>query len=122
MQETADKLICRGLKYECELGFHDHEQGHKQEISIDFKATVRPIENHADDVSAVQVNYFKANEAITNLLKAKRFNLIETLAVEVADSLLNGFPILDVQVAVTKFPADIPNMGSATYVCRRRKA
>lgn len=121
IDQSADKIICRGFQFECHLGFHGHEKGAKQKISVDLEVLVSPLnEKEKDKVSAIRFNYFKANQEISKFLEDKRFNLIETVTEEIAQLLLECFKIQAVRVSVTKYPADIPGEPSVTYVCYRR--
>ena len=121
MIEHNDKIICKGLTCECVLGFHDYEKKLKQKISIDFEVSVARPQQCDDAVSAIQLDYYKATNMITDFVAQKQFNLIETISDEIAHLLLESFPIYDALISVTKYPADMPHVESVTYQCYRRK-
>lgn len=123
MAESMDTISCHGLDYECRIGFHEYERHGKQKITLDLKAfvQVRP-DIKRDDAGLVQFDYFVANQLIKNFLEGKQFNLIETLGQEVAELLLKNFPIQKINIRVTKYPLDMPNLKSVSYECTRAKS
>lgn len=116
-----DVLTCRSFSYEVELGFHDHEQGIKQKVSVDLEVTLKQQTDAwiRDDIKNILFNYHEAHLVMAELLGSKRFNLIETLAEEIAQVMLKMFPIRAIQVSVTKFPQDTPDLSSVTFTCLR---
>lgn len=117
----GDKIICRGLVFECGIGFHSVEKKIKQKISVDFEATVSPLKPaEADKIKAIRLDYFKANQQIGELFSKKHFKLIETAAEEVADLILKNFDVKGVLVTVTKYPLDMSNTASVSYQCLRK--
>jgi 7,8-dihydroneopterin aldolase/epimerase/oxygenase len=120
MIDQHDKIMCQGLACECVLGFHDYEKKLKQKISIDFEVSVAKTQDGDDAVSAIQLDYYKATNMITEFIAARQFNLIETISNEIARLLLEAFPIKDALIRVTKYPADMPHVESVTYQCYRR--
>lgn len=117
-----DKIICRGLTFECEIGFHSVEKKTKQKISIDLEAWVLPLSpNNADKVRAIRMDYYKANRLLLDLFQKNNFKLIETASDTAAALILKTFDVHAVQVSLTKFPLDMPNMGSVTYQCHRER-
>ena len=121
-QVFMDLITCNGLTFECELGFHEFEKCLQQKITLDFEAGVTPISlEERDEVSAIRIDYYKANLLIRDYLKSRKFHLIETVADEVATLLLKQFNIISVKVTVTKFPLGMPNATSVSYTCFRQK-
>lgn len=119
----SDKIICRGLRYSCSIGFHREEQGLKQELMIDFEATVPAMPpQHRDDKRYVALDYFDADRAILAVLEGCHFDLIETVAEVVAAGLLARFPkVVCVTVTVAKKPLGMPRLGQVNYVCERTR-
>lgn len=117
---ATDQILCRGIACDCEIGFHDAEQGKLQKLVIDFAADVVPLLPFERELpSAVRLDYSVATPEITALVAGKKHLLIETVAEEVADYLLGYRDVLAVSVTVTKFPGDLTNVASVAYVCRR---
>lgn len=120
--DALDQIVCRGLQFDLNLGFHRGEKGIRQKVVLDFEAWIkRDGHNGEDRVSSIKLDYYKAHRAIGSLIHSRRFKLVETVAEKIAEVLLHKFPIESVRVSVTKFPMDLPNMESVTYVCFRKK-
>jgi dihydroneopterin aldolase len=117
---ATDQILCRGITCDCEIGFHDAEQGRLQKLVIDFAVDVVPLlPFERDKPAAVRLDYSVAVSAITALVEGKKHLLIETVAEEIADYLLGYRDVLAVSVTVTKFPEDLANVASVACVCRR---
>ena len=118
-----DLIRCNRLVYACSIGIHDHEKNIRQDLVIDVEARVVSIPaDRADDPRVIRLNYFRADELLEKMLSARHFNLIETVAEEVARLILAAFDVASVRVSVTKKPLGMPRLGSVTYECERVKA
>lgn len=118
--QDYDVIFCKGIQHDCEIGFHNIEQGIFQKLEVDFKAFVKPISRDEEDsTKAIRLDYFEANQYIGDFLKGKKINLIETVADSVADLLLKKFQIQAVEVSVTKYPLN--SVKSVTYTCFRER-
>lgn len=119
--ENLDRISCKGFSYDCNIGFHPVEQGLRQKIVVDFKAWVLPLEkSEAENASAVRLDYFMVNRLIGELVEKENFMLLESMAESVANLILDNFSVHAVEVSVTKFPVDMPNARSVSYVCYRK--
>lgn len=117
-----DTLRCTGLTYSCSVGIHSCEKDVRQDLVIDFSARVDAIpREQTDDPRAIRLDYYRADQILQEHLTTRRFNLIETVAEEVARLLLENFAIASVQVRVTKKPLDMSRLGSVSYECERVK-
>lgn len=123
MHRELDKIICRSLSYECEIGFHACENHIPQRISVDLVVWVSRIPpEQAEETAAIRFDYYEANKAIKKLCAARSFALLETLTEHIAQELIGNFAVHAVEVAVTKYPLDMPNAASVAYVCYRERA
>lgn len=115
-----DKIQCHGMNFECSLGFHPHEKKVRQKITVDLEVAVNPIKSEdTDQIGALKMDYFIANQKLSKLFESKKYNLLETVALDVAHLLLKEFVVNSVRVRVTKYPLDMPNVGSVSYECFR---
>lgn len=122
MSPKYDIICCQGLDYECHIGFHDYELHGSQKITVDLTAFFSFTSAKCSDaVASIRFDYFIANQKIKDFLNGKRFNLIETLAQEVAKLLLQEFKVEKINVRVTKYPLDMPNMKSVFFECERQR-
>lgn len=116
----TDFVTCRGLSYDCEIGFHDCEKAVKQKVFVDFDAYFAFQANQCDDnPQAVSLDYFMANQQIENYFNKKSPKLIETIASDLANILLREFNILAVRIKVIKHPLDMPNVQDVSFTCFR---
>lgn len=117
---TLDRIYCKGLNFEAQIGFHDYELKTTQKIVVDLLAYVEPPLN-SDAPLSVRMDYYKANQLIKELVQKSSFQLIETLAEKIAKQLLKAFDIRALEVTLTKFPLDMPNAVSVSYILKREK-
>ena len=122
MDEQLDRIVCHGFAYECAIGIYASEFNRTQRISVDLTAWVTRIPlAQRDQAAAIRFDYDQASRAIAALCAARRYRLLETLAETIAEHLLAHFTIEAIEVAVSKFPQDMPHAQSVSYVCRRRR-
>lgn len=120
--DKFDIIYCKNLKFECEIGFHEYEKGVKQKLAIDLKVAVTPWSaQNQDNQQGVQVDYYKVNNDLLNLLHSKRFTLLEAVADGVAFHVLEHYPVVAVEVCVKKFPLDMLNADYVSYQCLRKR-
>lgn len=118
----CDKIICNSLQYEVQIGFHEYEMGVRQKIMVDLEAWFPPLrKDEAENIKALRFDYYEANGCIESLLHSTPYKLLETVAESIAGRLLLKFRIQKIQVKVTKFPLDMPNAHSVSYICTREK-
>lgn len=117
---ATDRILCKGLAYECQIGFHEQEFSNPQKITLDIDVEV-PQPNKREDVDAISFDYYKANKVIQEFLNAKSYLLIETLAHDLADLIMEAFPVQSLKLSLNKFPEGMPNMESVSYICERSR-
>lgn len=121
MMPGYDRISCNGMAFDCDVGFHDVERGIKQKIILEYIADVRPVDaGIKDQPEGIRLDYYKAHHLLNDFFAKKRFNLIETIASEVADLLMKNFDVTSIRVDVTKSPIDVP-IPSVTYSCSRSR-
>lgn len=117
---SLDRIYCKGLSFEAQIGFHEYELKTSQKIIVDLVAFVDPL-SEGDLPLSVRMDYYKANQLIRELACNNTFQLIETLAEKIARQLLSSFDIRAIEVTLTKFPLDMPNAVSVSYILKREK-
>lgn len=117
-----DRVHGIAFAYDCRLGFHACERHIRQRVLVDFEAWTDFREAaRTDQPSDALVDYYKVNNALRELVEAREWNLVETMAEDIARMLVTRFPVSRVRVKVTKSPFDMPNAGSVAVECWRSR-
>jgi 7,8-dihydroneopterin aldolase/epimerase/oxygenase len=111
-------LELHGLEVFGRHGLLDEEQRDGQTFLFDLELEVEePAADRIEDA----VDYRLVAAAVEQVSGARRFDLIEALAVAVADSLVERFPVARARVRVRKpHPAGVPAEWSAATAERLR--
>jgi len=118
-----DRVHGTGFTYDCRIGFHEYERHIRQRVVIDFEVETVWREQARADRAKDLVDYYEANLAISRMVSAKEYKLIEALAEDVAELLIRTFAQVErARVKVTKAPFDMPNVGSVAVECWRTRA
>ncbi|MBK1883741.1 dihydroneopterin aldolase [Luteolibacter pohnpeiensis] len=97
-----DTIIIRRLRVSTHIGVPDEERAQPQTLWITLRLTpIHGFDDLADDITRT-VDYHAVAVDIASLSAAKPRRLIESLAVEIADHLLNAYPLDKVFVEIEK--------------------
>ena len=97
-----DIIFLHGLQAACTVGVWEWEKQITQNIVVDLDMAFDIKPAAASDELADTLNYKAAAEAVIEMLEASRFQLIETMAEEVARLLMTEFGIAWVRVRINK--------------------
>lgn len=100
----SERIIeIRGLEVMARVGVPDQERSLPQRLLLDlrFAALGQPADL-GDDISAT-VDYFGLSRRVIDCAGERPRKLIETLADELADSLMTGYPLRWIEITVRKF-------------------
>ncbi len=98
-----NEIIIRELAVTTQIGITEEERREAQRLLVNLTITPsRAFTELADDISRT-VDYYKASRRIIQLAGERPRQLIETLAVEIVDLLLEEFEADRVEVEVRKF-------------------
>jgi dihydroneopterin aldolase len=99
---TDDEIEIRRLAVHTHIGVPDEERANPQTLWITVR--MRPSQGFhgLQDNVANTVDYYEVSRRLIALAAQKPRNLIETLATEIADFLLSGYPLFCVDVEVEK--------------------
>ncbi|QZY54815.1 dihydroneopterin aldolase [Crassaminicella profunda] len=117
-----DKIIMKNLSFYAYHGAMDEENilGQKFFIDIDLYVDLKKA-GLTDDVKDT-VHYGEAYSLIKDIVTNKKFNLIEALAENIANEILNTFPLVkEINIAVKKPEAPVPGLFDYFGVEIRRK-
>ncbi|AFJ03156.1 Dihydroneopterin aldolase [Methylophaga frappieri] len=97
-----DKIYLNDLKIDTIIGVYDWERHTRQTLRFDFifDWDIRPAAQQ-DDLQHT-LDYGLVAEKVVAFVENSEFQLIETLAEQVAQLLLNHFPITRLQLTLTK--------------------
>ncbi len=103
MQRTQmDIIYLHDLEIETVIGIYDWEREIRQTIVLDLDMTADIQKAAASDAIDDTLNYKAVSKRLIQFVGTSRFQLVETLAEEVANILLNEFGIPWVRVRVNK--------------------
>jgi 7,8-dihydroneopterin aldolase/epimerase/oxygenase len=97
-----DKVIIRDLALETIVGLYPWERAVKQTLLVDVDMATDIRQAAADDDLQYTVDYSAVCEAIVVLADEGKYQLIETLAENIAAMVLRDFSVLWLRVAVHK--------------------
>ncbi len=100
---------CRGLRIDCVVGVYPHEREQTQPIVIDIELDYDFSAAASSDTVSDAVDYDRVVAGVTELVQRRQFQLIETMAEETADLLLERHAsVMTVRLEIRK-PNAIPN-------------
>lgn len=97
------KIQIHGLRINCHVGVPDEEIACPQDLIVHLEMTPRGSWQSLEDDINRTVDYAKVVSELEQIARSKRRRLIETLAVDMVDFLLEHHPLDRVQVTIEKF-------------------
>jgi dihydroneopterin aldolase len=98
----------RQLQLDCIVGIYPHERAAEQPVLLDLEIDYDFAAAAASDAIADALDYDVLVASVTQLIKSRQFQLIETMAEEAAALLLNLMPqVRAVRLEIRK-PAAVP--------------
>lgn len=82
----------RQLRVDCIVGIYQHEREHTQTVLVDVELDYDFAPPATSDAIADAVDYDDVAASVTALIQTRRFQLIETMAEQVAAMLLDRVP------------------------------
>lgn len=115
-----DKIFLRQLAVPAVIGVYAHEKITPQIILLDIEAAVDSVKAAATDEITATIDYAAIYHYLLEYIAASRFQLLETLAVNVCENLIQKFSLTWVRLVITKKPADLPDIAGAGVIIERR--
>lgn len=115
-----DKLCINGLVVLCRIGVTEAERAAPQRIGIDLELAIDAEGAAAHDDVRGGIDYAAVVETVSRCAQARPFNLLETLAEDVASGVLKRFSTPRVVIRVTK--RALPSIESASVEITRKNA
>lgn len=113
-----DKIFLNDLKINTIIGIYDWERKTEQTLEFDLEMDwdIRPAAN-SDDINKT-IDYGDIAQTIVHFVENSDFQLIETLAEQLATLLLNKFAIPKLKLTVSK-PVQLYGQNTARIVIER---
>lgn len=112
----------QGLRVECIVGIHPHERETRQSVILDLEMDYDFATASASEAIGDAVDYAGVASQVTELAERRRFQLIETMAEEMAALVLARFPqVQRVRLEIRK-PAAVPAAACALVRVERARS
>lgn len=116
-----DTIFLTALTTETVIGIFDREREIRQKVVIDLEMMVDLRRAAASDSIGDTLNYRAVAKRVLAFVEASRFQLVETLAEQIARLVLLEFALAEVQVTLHK-PGAIRHSQDVGVIIRRRLA
>lgn len=113
-----DKIFLNDLKIDALIGIYDWERKAKQTLRFDFEMDWDIRTAAASDNIADTLDYGAIAQTVVSFVERSEYQLIETLAEDLATLLLSQFSIPKLTLSVTK-PVELHGQNFAKIVIER---
>ena len=113
-KSTQDRLTLSGIRLQPRIGVNVGERRFFQACSVDVTICGDFEAAAATDDLAHALDYTQVLEQVEEIAHSREYNLVETLAYQVARAVLQAFPAFRVHVKIRKHPAALS--GRIDYV------
>jgi 7,8-dihydroneopterin aldolase/epimerase/oxygenase len=99
---TMDIIFLGGLEVDTVIGIYDWERTIKQKVVLDIEMAFDIRRATATDDISYALDYKTVSDRIVTFVENSEFYLVETLIEQIANILLNEFPIPWVKIILNK--------------------
>jgi dihydroneopterin aldolase len=117
-----DRLFVSDLVLPCNIGVYDHEKEAPQRVRFNVDLRVRRPSGAIGDDLANVLSYDDVIHGIRDLIAERHFNLVETLAEEIASQCLDDRRVARVQVKIEKLDVHPEAEAVGVEIERRQEA
>ena len=117
---TGDRIFLRGLECHCIIGFIDWERRVQQKVVLDLEFPTNCAAAAATDEVSDTVDYKRVAKRVLAYVGESQFQLIETLAHNLAMLLLEEFPLEWIRISLNK-PGAIRHSRDVGVTIERRR-
>ena len=110
----ARTVFLREVEVICSIGLHDFERAEKQRVLIDVEVRLDPENEPTADTVDDTLDYDQVREAVISLAEAQHYDLQETLARRLFDTIRGMRDVIGLAVETQK-PEAYDNCRSAAY-------
>jgi 7,8-dihydroneopterin aldolase/epimerase/oxygenase len=115
-----DTVRIRGLKVEAIVGVHDWERKLPRPVVVDLELATDAARAAKSDALKDALDYSAIAQAVTTFAAASKFQLIETLAQQLAEKLMKDFGIPWLRLELHK-PGAVPGTQDISVSIERGK-
>jgi dihydroneopterin aldolase len=117
-----DRLIIERLEFQGHCGVSDPECETAQPMAVDLALTFDMARAAATDDLHDTVDYIQVTEQVLAIAQTERFRLLETLAERLAQVILHGFAVSEVELWVRKLKPPVRGVRESTGARITRQA
>lgn len=112
-KKNMDKIYFRRFETTAYVGVFSHEKKAAQPICISLEFDINSKKAAASDLLSATINYDDVKSVILSVIAERHYQLLETLAEAISQSLFNHFPIscLALRVEKTTIYSDMEAVG-----------
>ncbi len=114
----SERLLLQGISVDVKVGVYDWERESTQVLRVDLEMPIDATRAAQSDNVAETVDYAAVIEDMRAMLVKKEYKLVETIAVEIADRVMQQFWLKQIKVSVSKKPP-IEGLENAVVVIDR---
>jgi dihydroneopterin aldolase len=118
---VSDRITLRGMQFMGRHGVSSEERAESQPIEVDLVVRLDLSRPAKSDDLADTVNYATLFELARQVAEQRSFHLLEALAGAIADAVLAGHPVDEVEVRVRKPKAPLSGAFETVEVRIRRR-
>lgn len=116
----TQQIFIEGYSVEVDIGIHDFERETRQQILIDIEMDVEFEPSELKDEIGSVLDYDFLRQEISNLVEGRRFDLQETLCLEIVE-MIAAKPTVLAAVVSTRKPDVYPDCQSVGVRLRYRR-
>ena len=115
---AKDIIFIEGLEIETIIGVYEHERDIKQKVVLDIEMTLPESNASSSDDLRHTVDYDAVSKLVTSYVIDTQYQLIESLAEQVASLVLGAFATDSLKLKLSK-PGAVKNAKSAGLIILR---
>ena len=101
--QTEDRITIKNLKVKVSIGITAAERSKPQEVSITLELGPLTTLSDLEDQISRTVDYFSVYKRVIDVAQSRERFLIETLADDIGETLLEEFDLSQVAIEIRKF-------------------
>jgi dihydroneopterin aldolase len=116
-----DIIILEGIRCQVHIGVPRQERAARQLILIDLEVAFDFSDAAASDDFRQTIDYEKLVEAVRETAETRKYSLVETLAQQTCQRILDEFPVQSAKVRLRKYPVTLKNQVESVGVLTSRR-